>query len=204
MQTIFTNTAPLSGISAGALLGTAGTAALIDSINDSLGGSKYFGTSRDPFSDIHNAFVENFVKPIQYNTTKLTNLMNIVLNPDVIRAITSEDQLAAIPPCMQESIVMYPPVRQLLTEGRIYGFGYDPAWLPEEDVWGRLINNGVCDGVLEAFARDGKVTVVSEWHSTDPKCSQDEIDLVEKTREFIHSILTTTKYDPTDYPELRG
>lgn len=204
MQTYFQNTAPMSGISAGALLGTAGTAALIDSINNNLGSSNFFGTARDTFSDIRNSFVENFVRPAQQTIARLTNMVNVLMNPDVIRPITSEDQLAAIPPCMQEAIVMYPPVRHLLEEGRIYGFGYDPAWLPEEDTWGRLINNGVCADVGAAFEEHGKVVVVSEHWSSDPQCTDEELDAVERTRDFIHSILENTMYDPTDFPEHRG
>lgn len=197
-------------VSAGALLGTAGTNALLASINDSLGGSSFFGTVQDTYRVIQNSFVENIVRPIQQATATMANVVNILMNPDSIRPIVEQDQLKAIPPCMQEPIIMFPPVRALLEQGRISGFGYNPEYLPKEDVWGRLIENGVCRDVVRSATTDDEgrnepvVFLDYHWESTDPAPSYEELDAVEMTRDFILNLLENTTIDPTDYPFDRG
>lgn len=198
--------APFHAVSAGALLGTTGSQAIIDSINNSLGSTKFFGTVKDSYREIGNYFINNIVKPINYATMAIANSVNTLLHPDVIKPITQESDLLSIPPCMYEPIVMFQPVRTLLEEGRIFGFGYEPDNLPKEDVWGRLIQNGTCEDIKEALAtsEDGCVELDYEWYSTDPEHTVDDIDAVEQTRNFILKMMQTTNYDPTDYPEVRG
>ena len=195
----------VGAVSAGSLLGTSGTTALLNSINESLGGSSFFGTVRDTYRDIGNIFVENIVRPIQQATHTMSNMVNLLLNPDTFRIITDPDQLRAIPPCMQESIVTYAPIRKLLEQGRIGGFGYDPEYLPVEDVWGRLINNGTCPDVLQAYDKEEQcIHLNHRWTSLDPEHEISDIEAVEITRSFISRILKTTKLDPTDWPSERG
>lgn len=194
----------VGAVSAGSLLGTTGTSALLSSINDSLGGSSFFGSVHDGFRDIRNSFVENIVRPIQQAAVAMQSVVNILMNPDTIRPLVNGEDLRAIPPCMYEPIIMFPPVRLLLNQGRISGFGYDPEKLPEEDTWGRLINNGCVHDVLANVDADGDVPVDYEWRSTDPNPSFEELDAVELTRSFIFKLLETTTLDPTDYPFDRG
>lgn len=194
----------LGAVSAGSLLGTAGTNALINSINESIGGSSFFGSIQDTYRDIRNSFIENIVRPIQQATTAMANVVNILMNPDVIRPIIEEDQLRAIPPCMQEPIIMFPPLRKLLEQGRITGFGYDPEHLPKEDTYGRLIDNGVCHDILRSVDAENEITLDYHWESTDPALSFEEMDAISDTRAFIMHLLEHTCYDPTDYPSDRG
>ncbi len=195
----------LGSISAGSLLGTAGSAAIISSINDTLGtGTSFFGSVFDKFQGMRNAFIENIIKPIQQATTTIGHVVNALMNPDIIRPLTSLEDLKAIPPIMQEAILFYKPVRSLLEQGRISGFGIDPSHMQEEDVWGRLINNGVVEDALEAADDDGKIYLNYHFESTDPRPTFAELDAVEETRNFIAEMLNTTPWDPTDVTEERG
>ena len=191
-------------VSAGSLLGTSGTAALLSSINESLGGSSFFGSVQDTYRDIRNSFVENIIRPIQQATLTMQNVVNILMNPDTIRPLTNGEDLKAIPPCMYEPIIMFPPVRTLLEQGRISGFGYDPEHLPKEDTFGRIIGNGCVFDVLSNVQEDGNVYLDYEWRSDDPVLSFEEMDSIQVTRDFISNLLATTNLDPTDYPEQRG
>lgn len=203
---MFAATAPTSmgSISAGALLGTTGTSELVSSINSSLGGSNFLSGLSQTFHDIRNSFMENVIRPIQMGRQAISKRVNLLLNPDVIRPLIEEADFRSVPPSMFLPIVMYPPVRSLLEQGRISGFGFDPDNLPEEDVYGRLINNGTVDDVLGAADKDGQVWFTWEWWSTDPDLSFDELGAIERTREAISQILANTLFDPTDYPEERG
>jgi len=194
----------VSSISAGALLGTAGTAQLIQSINDSLSGASFYDSAQDTFRDIRNSFITNIVQPIQQAAQKVSNLVITLTNPDTIRPLITNDAFLVVPPSMYEAIVMYPPLRHLLEQGRIAGFGFDPEYLPKEDVWGRLISNGVVENVLDNVDADGKIWFTYEFHSTDPIVSFEELDAVEETRAHIDWILANTYLDPTDINEERG
>lgn len=194
----------VGSISAGALLGTTGTAQLVQSINESLGGSSFFGSVNDTFRDIRNSFVENIVRPIQQAAEAVSGVVIALMNPDVIRPLVKAEHFKTIPPCMYEPIIMFAPVKTLLEQGRISGFGFDPEFLPEEDVWGRLIENGTVRDLARNVDADGYITFNYEFRSTDPHASFEELDAVEQTRAHIEYLLQNTMVDPTDYPEERG
>lgn len=191
----------VGSVSAGALLGTTGTADLVRSINESLGGSGLISTVSSAASKGRNLFIENVLRPIQRGRAEVMQRVNILMNPDVIRPLIADADFAAIPPCMYEAIVMYPPVRKLLEQGRISGFGFDPDWLPKEDTFGRLIANGTCEEIPDV---DGKRWMTWEWHSGDPKVSESDLDAIEITRQNIERLINTTRIDPTDFPNDRG
>lgn len=191
-------------ISPGVLLGTTGSSGLIASINESLGGSSFFKEVRDKFTEIRDSFIQKAVLPLQIGAQAVIRTVNILVNPDVIRPLVEEADFKAVPPCMYEPIIMFPPLKNLFIEGRVSGFGFNQEDLPDEDVWGRLISNGTCEDVLAAAGPDGKVMLEWEFCSTDPKVSIEELDAVENTRHAILKMLNTTRYDPTDYPEERG
>ena len=194
----------VGSISAGALLGTTGTSELIASINESLMGSNFVSNIKDTFHEIRNSFFENVIKPIQKGKNEVIQLANVLMNPDVIRPLIDIIDFKAIPPVMYEPIIMFPPVRTLLEQGRINGFGFDPDFLPQEDVWGRLINNGVCEDVLSNVDENGEVWLSWEFQSTDPDHTLEELDAIDLTRQAILRILETTDLDPTDISEERG
>lgn len=194
----------VGSVSVGALLGTSGTSELIASINESLAGSNFFSEASSTFKEIRNSFIDTVIRPIQMGRAVMTQFANILMNPDVIRPLVDDIDFKAVPPCMYEPIVMYPPVRGLLEQGRISGFGFDPLNLPKEDVWGRLIDNGTCRDVLSQVDENKDVWLSWTFRSTDPDPSFEELDAVEATRNAIDRILERTSFDPTDYPELRG
>jgi hypothetical protein len=192
----------MGSVSPGALLGTTGSTDLVRSINDSLGcGSPLMAAARDIWQESTAYFVENVLRPIQRGREEVMQRVNVLMNPDVIRPLITNIDFTAIPPCMYEPIIMYAPLRHLLEEGRINGFGFDPAFLPSEDVYGRLIDNGTCDHEPD---ENGKKWMTWTWRSTDPKVSEAELDYIEMTRMSITRLLETTKFDPTDMPEHRG
>ncbi len=51
---------------------------------------------------------------------------------------------------------------------------------------------------------DGYIEFNYEWCSTDPRVSIDELDAIERTRNYMDKILATTDFDPTDFPNSRG
>lgn len=192
-------------ISPGALLGTTGTAELVRSINESLGGSNLIPAAHHAsMRGIRESFVREVLMPIQRGRDSVVQQVNILMNPDVIRPLIDPVDFSSVPPCMYIPIVMYPPVLNLLKQGRISGFGFDPDNLPDEDVHGRLINNGTCDDVQAAYEKHGELVLESVFYSTDPKLTFEELDALEETRESIDYILDNTRFDPTDYPSDRG
>ena len=194
----------VGSISAGALLGTTGTSDLVSSINASLGSSRFLAGLPQTFHDIHNTIMVNMIQPIQMGVEALSKRVNALLNPDFIRPLITEEDFKSVPPSMYLPIVLYAPVRTLLEQGRVNGFGFDHKHLPEEDVYGRLIDNGTVDDVSAAADKDGHVWFTWEWLSTDPNLSFGELAAIEDTRTAISRMLATTLFDPTDYPEERG
>jgi hypothetical protein len=191
--------------SIGSLLGSTGSRALIQNINDTLGSSTYFGTARDAYSAIHNAFIENIIIPIKQTAAKILDTTALYFNPDIIKALFTLDDFKRVPPSMQESIVLFQPVRELLEQGRVTGWGFNPEWLPAEDVYDRLINNGRVPDVLKAEKDEqGRITFTTRHVSTDPVLTHEQIEAIEETRLSILKILRDTPYDPTDIRNERG
>lgn len=188
----------------GALLGTQGTRDIIDRINSSMNmGQEFFGSVNDLFQKGRSVFMQSTIEPIRNITYNLTQTANKILKNDVIIPLKKEKDFTFVPPCMQEPIIMYEPVRKLFEQGRVSGFGFDPDNLPEEDVWGRLINNGVVESVFESMDDDGRVELNYTWYVSDPDPSFEELDYVETTRHAIDKMLANTDFDPTCYPLKR-
>jgi len=188
----------------GALLGSVGSSRLLDDISNSFTGASFFGTVRDAYRDVRDKFIQNIIAPIQAADRVILQTMTALVNPDVIRPITNEEQLLAVPPCMQLPILMYEPIRNLLVQGRISGWGYEADALPLEDVYGRLINNGYCQDVLEAMDEDGVVTTESLIYGDDPDLADEELDNIRVTREYLDRFMRTSRKDPTDLSSERG
>ena len=188
----------------GALMGTTGSAQLIQSINESFGASSFFGSAKDIYASVSNAFVENVVRPIQEMGHTLKHMSRTLMNPDEYRPLLTLEEMRYTPPCMQLPIVMYAPVRKLLEQGRISGYGYDPDNLPEEDVFGRLCSNGLVEDILEACGDNDACDLFYEWHDDDPDLTLDEIAAIQETRAAVDYILESTLFDPTDPTSERG
>ena len=193
-------------VSIGSLLGTTATAGLVASINESLTGmsSGFLTAVNDRMAAARDVFVKQVLQPIQLGGEALIKTVNILMNPDVIRPLIDLDDFRAIPPCMYESIIMFAPVKSLLEQEKISGFGFDPRFLPKEDVWGRLISNGTVKDVLGSADENGDVWFEWRFKSTDPDASFEDLDAVEATRDAIRQLLKNTRVDPTDPMEVRG
>lgn len=191
-----------SAPSPGALLGTTGTNELVQQINNNLGmSSQFFGSVDDIFAKGRQAFVQNIVEPIRQVGHTIKGVTNKLLRNDVIMPLIQEDDFEYIPPTMHMPILMYEPVRQLHDQGRVHGFGYDPANMPTEDVYGRLIDNGVVDLDTD-MEEDGSITFCHEWDTDDPDLSFEELNYIEQTRMYLDEIIQQRKFDPTDYPNM--
>jgi hypothetical protein len=117
-------------------------------------------------------------------------------NADFIRAtnnivpIACEDDLLAVPVVMQIPILTHPRVRQLFEDGRIEGWGLDPRQLPEEDVVGRLIDNGKCgDEINDQGQWEFKSDMHWSWYDDDPDHSQEELKLLDVSRQFVQDYI---------------
>lgn len=190
------------------LLGTTGTRETIELINREIGGGGYFGSEADPFRTGYKTFMTQVIEPIRNAAFYVAATAKKLMDPDQIKPIVTMDDLERIPPSMHLPILTYQPVRSLLKAGRIDGFGYTIDQLPEEDVYGRLINNGTTSLHIDDY-RDHKEELIEytlewEWASDDPDLSFDEMDYIADTRAFLDYVLEHTDVDPTDAPSLRG
>lgn len=190
--------------SAGALLGTRGSSVVMDHINEGLSGSAFFGSINDRFANTYNHFIQNVVKPIRDASMAIADTVTTLMQPDLIRPITELEQLSYIPPSMYLPILLFEPVKDLLKQGRISGFGFEYENLPQEDVFGRLINNGVLEDVGNNCDAEGNFTLNYDFNSEDPEVSFDDLEHIDRSRKFILSVLESTDYDVTSYPENRS
>lgn len=200
-------------INVGALLGTAATSTLYKKINEKLGiANSYFGSEADPMRMGYQNFMTSVVNPIQMNNQRFIQANVTISKPDIFQPILSLGELMGVPPCMHVPILQYRPVLDLLKEGRIDGYGYDPNSFPEDDVYDRLINNGKVllytgDEVFKDPENPNMFVAKSEFRSYDPKLTEGELTAVELTRAFIDKFLEdpeTSHLDPTNPTELRG
>lgn len=192
-------------MSLGAILGTSGSQELLDRINARGGGGSFFNTDRDPFRDGFKAFMQTVVDPIRKIGVTLQNTANKLFRNDVITPIVCEEDLRWIPPKMHLPIVYYPPIRQMLEEERIDGFGIDPKTLAEEDPYADMCDSGVVDIHSSTLGSKGEYTVIHYESTTDPELTHDEVEAIRDTREFLGHFVTneeTSHFDPTNYPDI--
>lgn len=187
--------------SLGSLIGSRVSSEVFDSINDR-GHSSFFG---EEFSHMETEFFNRYVKPMDRVSLDLSRTVNALLNPDQFRILSSIEDFQSIPPCMELAIAFFPPVRKLMEEGRVSGFGFAPNSLQEDDVYGRLIDNFTCNDVEAASDEDGYYDIQAVQISDDPEYSDDELYAIRRTREYIlDKLLADTDRDPTDIDVCRG
>lgn len=193
--------------SLGSLLGTSATSDVLSYLNNQYGNHNgvIFGQAGDPLADRFNNLM-TLVQTQLVDTNRMVQQTTLaVSNPLQIQAITSEEQLYNTPVSMQLPILMYQPIRELFEQDRIYGYGFCKENLPQEDVFGRLIDNGKVT-LNKNFYADGKIPdyMVEEWVTTDPNLTFDELDAIEETREWVEKYLREQMReggemrDPTD------
>ena len=183
--------------SIGSMLGTGHSTAVLERLQAQSGGQVIFGQEGDPVADRYQAMCKLINERLAAANNALLQVREAVLHPNEYVPITCTDDMYVVAPCMQEAIVLYRPVRELLEDGRISGYGINPANLPEEDVYGRLINNGKTD-------TDSKKELEWYWRTDDPKLSEADLEAIEKTRGWIDRFLLEQMEvggdwkDPTD------
>ena len=189
------------------LLGTNASSDVLTYLNNQYGsqGGVIFGQPGDPLADSFNNLMNVVTQQLVQTDQIVQDTVTAVEQPYMIRAITSEEQLYHTPVSMQLPILMYAPVRKLFEEDRIYGYGYDKTCLPDEDVFGRLIDNGSVVFNPDHY-EDKKIPeyITEEWKTDDPILSEEELEDIEKTRAFVMRYLQEQMKeggdmrDPTD------
>ena len=186
----------------GSLIGACGSDDLLSQINSELGGSNFFNTVDDILSKGRQMFVNNFVEPIRQLGKTIKNQITGFSVADKFVSLETEEQFRFVPTCMFEPILAYQPVKELFDQGRIFGFGYECA--PQENLYLRLINNGMVEDIAESMDEEGWVDFEYHFKSTDPDLDVEELDCIQDTYNYLDKMLRDTDFDPTDYPNTRG
>ncbi len=201
MAPIRTGAIPTSG----AIIGSMGSDALLDSV--STGRGVLFGKATDHLNNAYKSFMENVVAPIRTTAMKVYNAVTSFLGSDTYVDIQDVDTLLTIPPAMRMAVMMDERFRTLLEDKRIHGYGYTPEMLPSEDFFGRMINNGVVKNVQP----DEDVIFKYHFKSTDPALKDQDLDSIENTRDWIYDEYIGDSFysddpialDPTDIDGFR-
>ena len=186
--------------SIGAMIGNVHSPEVLERLNMASGGGVIFGQPGDPYAERYSALRSLLMDNLNIADQIVTKARELVNEPERMIPITSIDAVRDIPPCMKLPIVTYEPIRQLLEAGRINGFGIDPRFLPDEDIYGRLINNGKV--LIDKNTKD--VEFAWHWKSDDPVLTDNDIEAIEQTRGWIDNWLYNemkpggSYIDPTD------
>lgn len=185
----------------GMLLGTRASSDVFNTIN-ARGHTSLFGSDYD---HMHADFYERHVRPMDALNFEVSRTVNMIMNPDRYRILNTMEDFKSIPSCMEMAILCFEPVRHGVQTGTMEGFGYNPDTLPEEDMYGRLIDNFTCEDVLEVADEHGYYDVSGTLYSDDLDLNDDDLFAIRRTREFIRDkILLGTDKDPTAIQLPRG
>lgn len=195
-------------LSLGGILGTTGSQQLINNINAQCGGASFFGSEQDPFRTGFHNFMTQIVQPIREAQIVMTQATQAILNPDVYRPIDSIEELEkGIPPCMQMGVIYYPPIRKMLEEERISGFGIDHKTLMKEDPYANVLKSGYVELHSTMLGPNGEYTIEFIDSTDDPELTFKDKDALRRTREYIDKFMReelTRETDFTNYPNLHG
>lgn len=188
-------------LSASMLMGDMGTSRTLEAIN-----SLCDISASTVFSDAAMAHIDMVQKGVVDVAAKFVSAMEALrINTD-IRVIDDETLLNCIPPSMYVPIMCMPELKDLHTEGKIYGFGIEAKSLPDEDIYARMINRGRF--VYDGYTKDEKYAREWSWNSGDPRLTVQEVANLEESRRFIRDYITEQLkkgddgIDPTAYPDL--
>lgn len=162
------------------------------------------------FGDRYRAFKELVSDRQRDMIQAVEKTIQAVRCPDKIIAIESQDDLAHVPASMYIPILTYAPVRKLFEDGMIRGWGVGYAELPDEDVVGRMINDGRFRSDDEEWMKDPEAGVKFTFKTGDPDYTREELNKIETSREFIDTWLEEQlgpggdHLDMTDLPNPMG
>lgn len=178
-----------SAIPMGAFSGQVGTQAVLNDLNatwNSCGSGVIFGN--DMFGEKFKAFSSMIGQQITEIRDTVLRSVEAVCCPNKFQEITCKDDLYHVPACMFVPILTAPDVRPLFEAGRLDGWGITSEQMPEEDVYGRLINNGRFESD-DPRTKDPDFCVSWTYASDDPDLTREELDKIETSRAFISTFL---------------
>lgn len=187
-------------LSAGMLMGDQGSTRTIQAINDMYGVNA--GTVYSEAGSQHYLMVQQSIDNI---VSKLITANDLLRTVSDFKQILDREQLCYVPEPMQLPILTMPEIRELHQQGKLYGFGVPADAVPDEDVYGRMINSGRVS-IVGYDDNPEEIYRTFEWNSSDPELSLAELENIRATREFISEMLQTQReaggdqLDPTDYP----
>lgn len=187
MQVLSLITLP-NAIPIGAFQGQVGMQAVLEELNNQWksGGAVVFG-GRDAFTEKFAAFSRMVGEKIEDVKNTVLRSIEAVCAPNKFQAITCVDDLYNVPACMFIPILTAPDVRQLFDKGVLDGWGITADQLPEEDIYGRLINNGRFDTGSENYDRNAPISWT--YQTGDPLLDREQLDAIETSRAFISTFL---------------
>jgi hypothetical protein len=194
-----------SGISIGDICGTTVNSKLLDFVNTNVFQSDSLLKCKSILDKGQRQFFDNINKSKIKLMNSVKNIKRKLMYSDEIKRLINEQDFQYVPPKMELPILMYKPVKRLLKQGRIDGFGYNPKALDDvEDVYGRLIDNGKCNNPIEQIEEKGYFVTEHTFKLDDPDLTFEELDMIEETRKYVDYLIKNTRIDFTDYPNERG
>lgn len=157
------------------------------------------------FDEEERLLEERFIKPLDDMANQIIAVRKkLDAGLNIWRSIETPDDLFSMPPCMEEMVAVYAPVRKLAEQGRIRCYGLNVEDLPQNDFYGRITENFSCDDVGSSMDENGRYEWSAECYSDDPNISSEQQLMIWKARRVIDSVLKNTTADPTDPSVMRG
>lgn len=187
------SSAPLTG----AMIGSVATQQTLDMINRSTGGIGFFGTDQDPYRDRYIQFQQQIVMPMRQQILAAQTVARNagIVDLDLIRPLSTLDDLATAPQCMQLEMASYAPMRELIQNGCIDGYGYDAQDLLPPTYVDDMIMDYVSTFGDGSHNEDLKLELVVGDHQM--YSNTDKLHFAE-TFDFIDDVLLNTNLDPSD------
>jgi len=189
--------------SLGAMIGSVRSPDVLEQINAKWGSNTVaFGMPNHPFAEHYKHFMNLVNGQLAHTDQVVMSTVEAVMNPNQFKVIQNETDLALVPPCMQIPLLMMPQMYELAMEGKIWCWGYEPASLPTEDAYGRILSNGK----VEWDPRDPSTLseyITWEWKQDDPDLTDEQWEAIEKSRKWLADWIENEmsggeRRDPTD------
>lgn len=174
----------------GAYSGQTGMQAIISQMNESWrnsGSGVIFG--QGVFADRYRAFTELVTDKERAIVAMVEKSVQAITCPDKFMVIDSQEALEYVPECMRMPILTYAPVRKLFDAGMIGGWGFKWEDLPQEDVVGRMLEDGAFHSDDEKWMKDPESGVTYHFRTGDPNYTIEQLQCIQTTREFIDTWL---------------